>query len=85
MATCHLCGKELKEETTTLTFHENGLVVRVEHIPALVCECGEVQIKAPVAEYVSDLVDELLDFEHAQREKTTHWIPVRQIALGLAG
>ena len=85
MATCHVCSRELKEGTTTLTFHEDGLVISVSHIPALVCECGESQIKAPVAEYVSDLVDEILAFERAQREKAARWIPVREIALGLAG
>jgi YgiT-type zinc finger domain-containing protein len=84
MATCHECGRELKEGVTTLTFHENGLVVSVSHIPALVCECGEVRIKAPVAEYVSDLVDEILAFERAQHKKKAHWIPVHQIALDFA-
>lgn len=85
MATCHICGRELKEGATTLTFHENGLVISVSCIPALICECGESRIKAPVAEYVSDLVDEVLAFERAQREKVARWIPVRQIALDLAG
>jgi len=85
VATCHVCGRELKEGTTTLTFHEDGLVISASHIPAWVCECGESRIKAPVAEYVSDLVDEILAFERAQRGKVAHWIPVRQIALDLAG
>ncbi len=84
MTVCHKCGKELKEGVTTLTFHENGLFISVSHIPALVCECGEARIKAPVAEYVSDLVDELLAFERTQREKRVHWIPVHHIALDFA-
>jgi YgiT-type zinc finger domain-containing protein len=84
MATCHLCGKELKEGFTTLTFQENGLVIQVSHIPALICECGESQIKAPVAEYVSDLVDKVLAFHQTQQQKTERWIPVREIALDLA-
>jgi YgiT-type zinc finger domain-containing protein len=80
---CHKCSKELKEGFTTLTFQENGLVVQVSHIPALVCECSESQIKAPVAEYVSDLVDEVLAFHQTQQRKAKRWIPVREIALDL--
>ena len=84
MANCHICGRKLKEGFTTLTFQENGLVIQVSHIPALICECGEARIKAPVAEYVSDLVDGVLDFQQTQRQKTERWIPVQEIALSLA-
>jgi len=84
MANCHVCGRKLEQGFTTLTFQENGLVVQVSHIPALICECGEARIKAPVAEYVSDLVDDVLNFQQTQRQKTERWIPVQEIALSLA-
>lgn len=84
MTNCHKCSKELKQGFTTLTFQENGLVIQVSHIPAMVCECTESRIKAPVAEYVSDLVDEVLTFHQAQQHKTKRWIPVREITLDLA-
>ncbi|MBL7063225.1 MAG: YgiT-type zinc finger protein [Anaerolineae bacterium] len=93
MATCHVCRilrqssvqEELHEGFTSLEFHENGLTVTITGIPALVCECGEAVFKSSVAEYISDLVDEALAFERARREKAAPWIPMREIALGLAG
>jgi YgiT-type zinc finger domain-containing protein len=85
MATCPICRKELHEGFTSLEFHENGLTITVTRIPALVCECGEVVIKSSVAEYVSDLVDRIVELERVHYgEGAKERLYVREVALAVA-
>jgi YgiT-type zinc finger domain-containing protein len=85
MATCPTCRKELHEGLTSLEFQENGLTITVTEIPALVCECGEVVIKSSVAEYVSDLVDRIVELERVHYgEEAKERLYVREVALAVA-
>ncbi len=85
MTTCPICRKELHEGLTSLEFHENGLTITITRIPALVCECGEVVIKSSVAEYVSDLVDRIVEFERVHYgEGAKERLYVREVALAVA-
>lgn len=85
MATCPICRKELHEGLTSLEFHEDGLTITVNRIPALVCECGEVVIKSSVAEYVSDLVDRIVELERVHYgEGTKERLYVKEVALAVA-
>lgn len=64
MPRCHNCHGEMGEGTTSLEFHEDGLTITMSNIPALVYPvCGESRIRGPVAEYVSNLVDRVLEIE----------------------
>ena len=85
MATCPICRREVHEGFTSLEFHENGLTITVTRIPALVCECGEVVIKSSVAEYVSDLVDRIVELEQVHYgEGAKERLYVREVALAVA-
>jgi YgiT-type zinc finger domain-containing protein len=85
MATCSICRKELYEGFTSLEFHENGLTITVTKIPALVCECGETVIKSSVAEYISDLVDRIVELERVHYgEGAKERLYVREVELAVA-
>jgi len=50
-----------------------------------VCECGEVVIKSSVAEYVSDLVDRIVELERVHYgEGAKERLYVREVALAVA-
>ena len=75
----------MHEGLTSLESYENGLTITVTRIPALVCECGEVVIKSSVAEYVSDLVDRIVELERAHYgEEAKERLYVREVELAVA-
>ena len=75
----------MQEGLTNLEFHENGLTITVTRIPALVCECGEVVIKSSAAEYVSDLVDRIVELERVHYgEGAKERLYVREVTLAIA-
>lgn len=57
---CNSCNQEFTKATGTLTFEEEGLRITVGNVPLLRCvSCGEEFVPGPIAEEISEIVNEL--------------------------
>ena len=74
--TCHFCGGELREESTTFVYEDDGKLIVVRHVPALVCQsCGE-------KEYTPEITHRLYAFvKESPRPVTTLRVPLYDLAL----
>jgi YgiT-type zinc finger domain-containing protein len=74
---CHFCGGELREELTTFVHEEDGKLIVVRNVPALVCQtCGEREYTPDVTHRIYDLV------KHSPRPVATLRVPLYDLATG---
>jgi YgiT-type zinc finger domain-containing protein len=73
---CHFCGGQLHEELTTFVYEDNGKLIAVRNVPALVCEsCGE-------KEYSPETTHRLYEYvTRAPRPAATLTVPMYDMAL----
>ena len=69
-ATCKACRRgRLKKGETSQTFEREGLEVRIDGIPALLCiECGQTYYPPGISDKIANAADklfELSEFKHA--------------------
>ena len=73
--TCHFCGGQQREELTTFVYEDDGRLVVVRNVPALVCQtCGE-------REYTPDITHRLYTYvRESPRPTATLIVPLYDLA-----
>lgn len=59
---CIECGKTMQEKTKTYIANLDNCVIIIKHVPAFVCECGEVYYSDEVFERIEKIVTTLKQF-----------------------
>lgn len=74
--TCHFCGGDLREEMTTFVDEDNGKLIVVCNVPALVCQaCGEKEYSPAVTHRLYEFV------KRSPRPTATLSVPLYDMAL----
>ena len=53
---CIECGKEVELTTKTYVANLKNCVIIIKHVPAYVCDCGEVYYDDETAQRIEDIV-----------------------------